>query len=207
MTRSRNIALSLSVLAFAAGSVAGCGGGDDGDGFRKDGSKIDGDPATTLPAALASTKSSIKTRQPGEPLPEQKNFTGVSTDLKKKPAIPKATGKAPTELQASDVVTGTGAEAKSGDKVTVQYVGVLFADGKQFDTSWQKGRKPFEFTVGQGAVIAGWDEGIPGMKVGGRRILVIPADKGYGAAGSPPSIPANAPLVFVVDLKKVSKGS
>jgi FKBP-type peptidyl-prolyl cis-trans isomerase len=207
MTRSRNIALSLSVLAFAAGSVAGCGGGDDGEGFRSSGSKIDGDPGTTLPAELASTKSSIKTRKPGEPLPEQKNITGVSTDLKKKPKVPKATGAAPKELQGSDVVVGTGAEAKDGDKVTVQYVGTLFNGGKEFDTSWQKGRTPFEFTIGQGQVIQGWDQGVPGMKVGGRRVLVIPADLAYGAAGSPPTIPANAPLVFVVDLKKVSKGS
>ena len=129
----------------------------------------------------------------------------MSTDLKKKPAVPKATGTAPKELQGSDVVTGTGAVAKTGDKVTVQYVGQLFADGKQFDTSWQKGRTPFEFTIGQGQVIQGWDQGIPGMKVGGRRILVIPADLAYGAAGSPPTIPANAPLVFVVDLKKIAK--
>ncbi|MCW2993106.1 MAG: FKBP-type peptidyl-prolyl cis-trans isomerase [Conexibacter sp.] len=204
MTRTRSIALSLSVLSLAAGSIAGCGGGSD-DGFRKDGSKIDGDPSTTLPAALASTTSSVKTRAPGEPLPVQKNVTGVSTDLKTKPTAPKATGAAPTVLQGSDVVTGTGAEAKTGDKVTVQYVGQLFANGKEFDTSWKKGRTPFEFTIGQGAVIQGWDQGIPGMKVGGRRILVIPADLAYGAAGSPPTIPANAPLIFVVDLKKIAK--
>lgn len=206
MTRTRNIALSLSVLALAGGSIAGCGGGDDGDGFRKDGSKIDGDPGTTLPASLASTKSTVKTRQAGEPLPEQKNIVGVSTDLKKKPAVPKATGSAPSDLQGSDVVVGKGAAAKDGDKVTVQYVGTLFNGGKEFDTSWQKGRTPFEFTIGQGQVIQGWDQGVPGMKVGGRRVLVIPADLAYGSAGSPPTIPANAPLVFVVDLKKISKG-
>jgi FKBP-type peptidyl-prolyl cis-trans isomerase len=204
MTRTRSIALSLSVVSLAAGIAAGCGGGSD-EGFRNDGSKIDGDPATTLPAELASTKSSIKTREPGEPLPEQKNVTGVSTDLSSKPKVPKATGAAPKELQASDVVTGTGAEAKEGDKVTVQYVGTLFNGGKEFDTSWQKGRTPFQFTIGQGQVIQGWDQGIPGMKVGGRRVLVIPADLAYGAAGSPPTIPANAPLVFVVDLKKIAK--
>jgi FKBP-type peptidyl-prolyl cis-trans isomerase len=205
MTRFRNIALSLSVLAVATGSVAGCGGGDDSDGFRKDGSKIDGDPATTLPASLASTKSTVKTRQAGEPLPEQKNIVGVSTDLSKKPKVPKATGTAPKELQGSDVVVGKGVAAKTGDKVTVQYVGVLFNGGKEFDTSWKKGRTPIEFPVGQGQVIQGWDQGIPGMKVGGRRVLVIPADLAYGAQGSPPTIPANAPLVFVVDLKKISK--
>jgi peptidylprolyl isomerase len=203
MIRTRSIALSLSVLSLAGGIVAGCGGDDDG--FRQDGSKIDGDPATTLPADLASTKSSIKTRQPGEPLPEQKNIVGVSTDLAKKPAVPKTTGAAPTELQGSDVVVGKGAEAKTGDKVTVQYGGTLFNGGKEFDTSWKKGRTPFEFTIGQGQVIQGWDQGVPGMKVGGRRVLVIPADLAYGDAGSPPTIPAKAPLVFVVDLKKIAK--
>lgn len=204
MTRTRSIALSLSVLSLAAGVTAGCGGNDDG--FRKDGSKIDGDPSTTLPAALASTKSTVKTRQPGEPLPAQKNITGISTDLKTAPTIPKAAGTAPSELQGTDVVTGTGAEAKSGDKVTVQYVGALFANGKVFDSSWKKGRAPFEFTIGQGNVIQGWDQGVPGMKVGGRRILVIPSDLAYGATGSLPTIPADAPLVFVVDLKKVTSG-
>jgi peptidylprolyl isomerase len=204
MTRTRPLALTLTVVSLAAaGLAAGCGGSDDG--FRGD-SKIDGDPSTTLPAELASTKSSIKERKPGEPLPEQKNVVGVSTDLAKKPVVPKATGAAPKELEASDVVVGTGAEAKQGDKVTVQYVGTLFNDGKQFDTSWQKGRDPFQFTIGQGQVIQGWDQGIPGMKVGGRRVLVIPSDLAYGAQGSPPTIPANAPLVFVVDLKKVASG-
>ncbi|WCB96356.1 hypothetical protein DSM104299_05114 [Baekduia alba] len=205
MTRTRSIALSLSVLSLAAGLASGCGSSDD-QGFRNDGSKIDGDPSTTLPAELASTKSTVTTRAPGAPLPEQKNVVGVSTDLKTKPVIPKTTGAAPKELQGSDVVTGTGVAAKEGDKVAVQYVGQLFNGGKEFDTSWKKGRTPFEFTVGQGQVIQGWDQGIPGMKVGGRRVLVIPADAAYGAAGSPPTIPANAPLVFVVDLKKISKG-
>jgi FKBP-type peptidyl-prolyl cis-trans isomerase len=206
MTRTRNIALSLSVLSLAAGLAAGCGSSDD-NGFRSAGSKIDGDPSTSLPADLASTKSTVKVRAAGEPLPVQKNVVGVSTDLSKKPVVPKATGKAPTELQGSEVVTGTGAVARTGDKVTVQYVGQLFANGKEFDTSWKKGRTPFQFTIGQGQVIQGWDQGVPGMKVGGRRTLVIPADLAYGSAGSPPTIPANAPLVFVVDLKKVEKGS
>src|SRR3954467_11107200 len=204
MTRTRSIALSLSVLSLAAGIVAGCGGSSS-EGFRNDGSKTAGAPPPPLPAELASAKSTVKTRQPGEPLPEQKNVTGVSTDLSSKPTVPKATGAAPTELQGSDIVTGTGAAAKEGDKVTVQYVGTLFNGGREFDTSWQKGRTPFEFTIGQGQVIQGWDQGIPGMKVGGRRVLVIPSDLAYGAQGSPPTIPANAPLVFVVDLKKIAK--
>jgi FKBP-type peptidyl-prolyl cis-trans isomerase len=200
MTRTRSIALSLSVLSLAAAAVTGCGGSSN-DGFRSAGSKIDGDPTTTLPTDLASSKSAPA--KPAGPLPTQKNINGVSTDLSKKPKVPKATGAAPTELQASDVVPGSGPAAKSGDKVSVQYVGTLFNGGKQFDASWDRGKKPFAFTLGQGQVIAGWDNGVAGMKVGGRRVLVIPADQAYGANGSPPTIPANAPLVFVVDLKKI----
>src|SRR4051794_434334 len=120
MTRNRPFALALVVLSLAAAFAAGCGGSDEG--FRSDSSKIDGDPSTTLPAELASTKSSITTPKAGEPLPQQKNIIGVSDDLSKKPKVPKAVGAAPKELQASDVVVGTGAEAKSGDKVSVQYV-------------------------------------------------------------------------------------
>jgi peptidylprolyl isomerase len=204
MTRTRPIAKTLAALSIAGAlAAAGCGGSDD-EGFRSAGSEIDGDPATTLPADLASTKSTIKVRAPGEPLPVQKNVTGVGTDLKAKPKIAKPTGTAPTALQGSDVVTGTGATAEEGDKVSVQYVGVLFSDAKQFDASWDR-KEPFEFTIGEGGVIQGWDQGVPGMKVGGRRILVIPADLAYGATGSPPTIPANAPLVFVIDLEKVTK--
>jgi peptidylprolyl isomerase len=202
MTRTRSIARSLSVLSLAAGIIAGCGGSDDS--FHRGGSAIDGDPATTLPAKLAAHETP-KLRQPGEPLPAQKNVTGVSTDLTKKPTVPKATGDVQTDLQGSDVVVGKGAEVKDGDKVTFEYVGQLFANGKEFDTSWRKGAKPFEFTVGQGQVIAGWDRGVPGMKVGGRRVLVIPSYLAYGVNGSPPSIPSNAPLVFVLDLKKIAK--
>ena len=98
-----------------------------------------------------------------------------------------------------DIVKGTGAEAKAGQSVTVNYVGVLFNGGKQFDASWKR-KEPFTFALGKGRVISGWDQGIAGMKVGGRRELIIPAPLAYGAKGSPPSIPANAALVFVVDL-------
>jgi peptidylprolyl isomerase len=100
-----------------------------------------------------------------------------------------------------DIVVGKGATAKSGSEVAVKYVGVNYSDGKQFDASWDRG-EDFPFTLGSGGVIAGWDEGVVGMKVGGRRELVIPADKAYGAQGSPPSIAPNATLVFVIDLVK-----
>src|SRR3954451_4078688 len=119
MTRTRSIALSLSVLSLAAGIVAGCGGSSS-EGFRNDGSKIDGDPSTTLPAEVASTKSSIKTREPGAALPEATSIGTVSSDLSKRPDVPKPTGEAPKELQGKDVVVGNGAEAKAGDKVSVR---------------------------------------------------------------------------------------
>ena len=92
-------------------------------------------------------------------------------------------GKPPTELVIKDIEEGTGPEAKAGDTVAVQYVGVLFKDGKQFDASWDRG-EPFEFALGQGMVIPGWDQGVEGMKVGGRRVLMIPPDLAYGATGA-----------------------
>lgn len=101
----------------------------------------------------------------------------------------------------ADLVTGSGATAEAGKKLTVKYVGVTYLDGQEFDSSW--GDADFTFLLGGGEVIAGWDEGFVGMKEGGRRELVIPPELGYGATGSGP-IPPNAPLVFVVDLVKVS---
>jgi peptidylprolyl isomerase len=106
-------------------------------------------------------------------------------------------GAAPSNLVVKDIIKGTGAEAKAGGSVTVNYVGVLYKGGKEFDASWKRG-EPATFSL-QG-VIPGWTKGIPGMKVGGRRELIIPASLAYGAKGSPPAIPPNAPLVFVIDL-------
>ncbi len=195
---------TAALLAIAAVTatlpLAACGNDD---GFRRDGSALDLDSSTKVDKDLLKVEDAPE-RKPGEKLPEQKNYdvSKISKDLTKKPAIPKADGDAPDELQASDIVTGTGAEAKSGDEIEVSYVGVLFANGKEFDSSWKRD-EPFSFTLGQGGVIQGWDDGVVGMKVGGRRLLVIPADQGYGAQGSPPSIPADAPLTFVVDLKKI----
>jgi peptidylprolyl isomerase len=86
--------------------------------------------------------------------------------------------------------------------VTVNYVGVLYSTGKEFDASWRR-HEPFSFTLGQGQVIPGWDKGVAGMRVGGRRELIIPSNLAYGPSGRPPTIPPNAPLVFVVDLLQV----
>lgn len=125
--------------------------------------------------------------------------TPTSGPLSKEPKVTPPSGPAPTTLVTKEIIKGTGAEAKDGDSVTVNYVGVLYKTGKVFNASWET-KEPFTFTLGKGQVIKGWDQGVAGMKVGGRRELIIPAELAYGKAGSPPKIPANSPLVFVVDL-------
>ncbi len=137
------------------------------------------------------------------PAPSQAPSDGkISKDLDEKPEIPKPSGSPPTKLAADDIVEGKGKAAKEGDQVSMQYVGVAFSTGEEFDASWDRG-EPFEFQLGNGDVIAGWDEGIVGMKEGGRRKLTIPAELAYGAQGSPPAIGPNETLVFVVDLEKI----
>jgi FKBP-type peptidyl-prolyl cis-trans isomerase len=125
--------------------------------------------------------------------------TPTSGPLATEPKITVPTGAAPSKLETKDLITGTGAEAKAGETITVNYVGALYKNGKVFDASWKR-KEPFSFALGKGAVIPGWDKGIPGMKVGGRRELIIPSALAYGAAGSGSAIPPNSPLVFVVDL-------
>jgi hypothetical protein len=106
----------------------------------------------------------------------------------------------PDTLQKEDVVVGTGPEAKTGDKVKVHYTGTLM-NGKQFDSS--VGKEPFEFTLGQGGVIKGWDEGVPGMHVGGKRKLTIPYPLAYGENGSGEKIPPKAALKFDIELLEI----
>jgi FKBP-type peptidyl-prolyl cis-trans isomerase len=125
--------------------------------------------------------------------------TPTTGPLATEPTVTPPSGAAPTTLIKKDLIVGTGPEAKPGESVTVNYVGVLFHGGKVFDASWKR-HEPFAFALGKGAVIKGWDEGIAGMKVGGRRELIIPSALAYGSQGSGSTIPPNAPLVFVVDL-------
>jgi peptidylprolyl isomerase len=128
--------------------------------------------------------------------------TAAATPAPTKPRVTVPRGKLPKRLVTKDLRVGTGATAAAGQTVDVQYVGVSALNGRQFDASWDRGQ-PFSFQLGAGMVIPGWDKGVPGMKVGGRRELVIPARLAYGAQGSPPSIGPNEPLVFVVDLLSV----
>jgi FKBP-type peptidyl-prolyl cis-trans isomerase len=119
-----------------------------------------------------------------------------------KPSEGKPLPPGPTKLETEDTKVGTGREAKTGDTVHVQYTGTLM-NGTKFDSSYDHGGDPFKFTIGQGQVIKGWDQGVPGMKVGGKRRLRIPADLGYGVAGSPPTIPSNAGLIFDIELVSI----
>ncbi|MFF0401813.1 FKBP-type peptidyl-prolyl cis-trans isomerase [Streptomyces sp. NPDC005248] len=120
-----------------------------------------------------------------------------------KPEIDLPGGDAPTELTTRDLVVGDGLEAKPGRVVQVHYVGVTFESGKEFDTSWDRAQT-FKFAVGGGKVIKGWDRGVRGMKVGGRREIIVPPRLGYGNQSPSPLIPAGSTLVFVVDLLSVA---
>jgi peptidylprolyl isomerase len=119
-----------------------------------------------------------------------------------RPQIDNPEGDIPFELGIEDLAVGDGAQATKGAKVSVHYVGVSHTTGEEFDASWNRGR-PFEFKLGKGQVIPGWDMGVEGMKVGGRRKLTIPSAMAYGARGAGGAIKPHEPLVFVVDLLSV----
>jgi peptidylprolyl isomerase len=119
-----------------------------------------------------------------------------------RPQVDKPDGDVPFDLVIDDVVVGDGDEATKGQKVSVHYVGVAFSTGEEFDASWDRGQ-PFTFKLGAGQVIPGWDAGVQGMRVGGRRKLTIPSAMAYGARGAGGVIKPHEPLVFVVDLLSV----
>ena len=188
--------LLLLALAACLGAVAGCG--DDVEQSAADRS------AQQAEEELAKQPAA---EEAAEPVQAQKVEPAAGEgDLSTKPKIAKPTGDPPEELVAQDLIVGKGAEAKSGAQVSVQYVGNTFKANKEFDASWDgnKAGDPFQFQLGSGNVIQGWDRGVVGMKVGGRRKLIIPPDLAYGEQGSPPDIGKNETLVFIVDLKKVA---
>ena len=117
------------------------------------------------------------------------------------PTLTVPSGSPPTQLESADLITGSGPAAKSGDNLTVQYVLATYSSGKVVQSSWTS--QPFTFTLGAGQVIPGWDKGVVGMKAGGRRELIIPADLGYGGSSPGPGIAPNDTLVFVIDLQKI----
>jgi peptidylprolyl isomerase len=126
--------------------------------------------------------------------------TEGAEDLGNKPTVTVDTSaQPPGELVSDDLVIGDGQEIQAGDTANVQYVGVSWSTGDEFDSSWSRGAQAFGFPVGAGRVIAGWDQGVTGMRAGGRRLLVIPPDLGYGDRGAGDVIPPGETLVFVVD--------
>jgi peptidylprolyl isomerase len=149
-------------------------------------------------SALLVTVAALVTLAPAACGKDKKSAEVFGT----KPTVTVPSGDPPTALQKKDLIAGKGTEATTGKKVTVQYVGVHFSTKKQFDASWDTGR-PFPFTLGAGDVIKGWDEGVPGMKVGGMRKLTIPPELAYGDQGCGGVIPPQATLVFEVELLEV----
>jgi peptidylprolyl isomerase len=189
-TRSPRSRAGLGLAALAAAAlIAGCGSSGSS-GTITVGNENKADEALGKSNASATTSTPTATAAAKTP---------TSGPLSKEPTVAIPAGAAPTSLVTKDLIKGTGPEAKAGKSVTVNYVGALFKGGKVFDASWKR-NEPFTFTLGQGSVIKGWDQGVAGMKVGGRRELVIPAALAYGSKGAGASIPPNAPLVFVVDL-------
>ncbi len=186
-TRTR-LGVGLAALG-AAVLIAGCGSSSGSSTITVGAeNKADESLATTsAPTSSTSTSTTATAKTP------------TTGPLSKEPHVTPPSGPAPTKLVTKELIPGTGAEAKSGDAVTVNYVGALYHGGKVFDASWKR-NEPFPFTLGKGQVIPGWEQGVPGMKVGGRRELIIPSALAYGAKGSPPTIPPNEPLVFVIDL-------
>jgi peptidylprolyl isomerase len=169
----RRLLTLLSLLALLA--AAGCGGDDEPSG--------DGESGGDGGADTAAQEEGLK-------------------DTTQKPVLPKPTGSPPRRLVVEDIVKGKGPPARTGDTVSVHYVGMNFSNGLEFDASWEGG-VPFPVRIGETQVIEGWTRGLVGIREGGRRQLTIPPALGYGAEGFPPDIPPNETLIFVVDAVSV----
>lgn len=175
---TKRIATILSCSALGAASLAGCGGST---------AKA---PGVQL-APSAGSSSGVTTS------------VSVPPALSHKPTVSVPKGPPPSHLVVKDLIKGSGQSLSSGQTATFNYVGVIYKTGKVFDSSWQR-NQPFTTQLTSGTVIAGWVQGLQGMKVGGRRELIVPPALAYGKAGRPPSIPPNSTLVFVVDLLSIS---
>lgn len=174
MPRSIRALLPLLMLLALA---AGCGGSAGASGAK----------ATATPSSAQAVDAVVN---------------GISHRLPQRPRIPTPDGPPPGGLVSRDIVRGSGKPVKAGQAVSVQYVGASWSTGREFDASWNRGQA-FGFRI-PGQVIEGWNEGILGMRKGGRRLLVIPPVKGYGSQGTPDgSIAPNETLLFVIDLERV----
>jgi peptidylprolyl isomerase len=171
----------LLVLLLVPG-LAACG---DDDGAGSGGGSASADTAAQETSTEAAGEAALRD-------------TGTA------PVIPKPTGSPPRRLVAEDIVKGKGPAAKAGDTIVAHYVGMNFSNGEVFDSSWDSGA-PYPVTLGAGGVIEGWERGLVGIRKGGRRMLTIPPELGYGAEGYPPAIPPNETLVFVIDAVEIGQ--
>ena len=174
--------LSLTLVLILGAAASACGGDD---------SSSSESAATPSPTATATP----------QPANVGAIVKGITKNTNKKPKVVKPQGDPPAQLVIKDIVKGKGRAAKPGDRLTMQYVGVSWSTGEQFDASWDR-HQAFPFQLGAQMVIPGWDQGMVGMRQGGRRLLIIPPNLGYGPQGSGPIAP-NETLVFVVDLQKL----
>ena len=180
------LTILLAGLVLGAG-VAACG--EDDEPASGSGADSTATPTPTETASAAGIEALVQ---------------GTSDDTSAKPEVPAPQGEPPAELVKRDIVQGSGPRAQAGDELSMQYVGLSWSNGQQFDASWDRGASPFVFQLGAGMVIPGWDQGLVGMREGGRRLLVIPPEMAYGAQGTPDgSIGPNETLVFVVDLVEI----
>jgi peptidylprolyl isomerase len=174
--------LTLTAALLLAVGVAACGDDNSSEG------ETAATPAPTEAPAAPNTDAIAE---------------GIAPDVKKEPEIVTPEGAPPTELIIKDIVKGKGKKAKAGDELAMQYAGYSWSNGQKFDASWDRGQEPFVFQLGSGMVIPGWDQGLVGMREGGRRLLIIPPDLGYGEAGAGGAIGPNETLIFAVDLEKI----
>ena len=172
--------LSITLVLLLGAAIVACGGDDSSSG------ETAATPAPTETPAAANVDEIV---------------AGITKNTKKEPKIVTPKGDPPSQLVIKDIVKGKGPKAKAGDTLVMKYTGYSWSNGQKFDASWDRGQ-PFPFRLGAGMVIPGWDKGMVGMQQGGRRLLIIPPDLGYGPAGSGPIGP-NETLIFAVDLVKI----
>ena len=185
LPRSLNVRaklLSITLALLLGAGIASCGGDDSSS-----------NETAATPAATETPAS-----QPGN---VDEIAAGITKNTSKEPKIVTPKGDPPSQLVIKDIVKGKGPKAKPGDTLTMMYTGYSWSNGQKFDASWDRGQ-PFAFQLGAQMVIPGWDKGMVGMRQGGRRLLIIPPDLGYGPQGSGPIAP-NETLVFAVDLQKL----
>lgn len=160
-------------------------------------------------AACSSTSSTTATTGAVVTTPAALPGIGTIADpsapgtITAEPTVTVPPGRPPNQLETKDLIVGTGPAVKAGDQATVQYVGVAYSTRQVFDASWSR-NQPFQFVVGNGSVIPGWDQGVVGMQVGGRREIIIPPALGYKATSPGPGIAVNDTLIFIVDLVKIT---